>query len=323
MSSKNDPTKKQTNGQLPIKLGIDDADANAAKANARKHHKRKKIIIIFVIIAAIILGGIGWYTLHQNNVADGNQQSSQNVAASVNSNDTESDNNESSSVIGTSTVTTNINTQQQTENAPSSNTNTNSNAYSDADNGGPRKSGISNVTMARQQQEDAYMKTVDTTAISNTASAFMKAFLTFDQSSLSSGTWRSSCIAYVDYVQMTNDANKDGMMYKRLYDDSWAQYAAKYQNYYGQVQSVTVNSVYATTADDGTITPIADVNVVCDVCDGEPGTSPWWDRVTRKNINYLVHFDTDGKVVSIGNVGATTMQEIRSSQWREDTTGAQ
>lgn len=323
--STNDKTQ-HGNKEPTIKLGIDEKRDGGKPGSSG--HKKKRIAIAIAICMVIAVCGTGLYMLRQGSVQDNDQQASQSTSASDNGNNANANNANANvgTTTGTSTVTTNIGTQQTTNNGNASSntsTNTESTNYADADNGGPRKSGISNVTMARQQKEDEYMATVDTTTLGNTASAFMRTFLTFDQSSLSSGSWRTGCMAYVDYAQMTDDTNKDGVMYKRLYDDSWARYASKSPTYYGQVQSVTVNSVYATTADDGTITPIADVNVVCDECDGEPGTSPWWDRVMRKNVNYLVHFDTSGKVVSVGSVGSTTLQEIRSSQWREDTTGAQ
>lgn len=321
----NDNASATENGRQTPKLGVSSHDGQH-DGIARQRKRRRVVAIVAVIAVALAVGGVGMRMLQAT--SDSGKSASRQTSQAVNGNGdgSEGDGSAVGSSSKTSTTTTNVDGGQ---NASDDGTHGNgdsgdsSESYPDADNGGPRKSGISDVTMARQQKEDAYLKTIDTNAIGGTASAFMRAFLTFDSASLASGSWRSGCLAYVDYGQMSDDANEDGLMYRRLRDDTWAQYAAKYPTFYGQVQGVTVNSVYATTSDDGTISPVADVSVICDACDGEPGTSPWWDRVTRKNVNYLVHFDTSGKVVSVGNVGSTTLQEIRSSRWHEDTTGAQ
>ena len=325
MGKRNDDngnTSATENGRQTQKLGVSTHD-ELHDGGARR--KRRRMIAIVAVIAVVL--AVGCVGIHMVQTTDGSgKNASRQTSQVVNDSGNESDGSPVGSSSKTSTTTTNVdggNNASDDGAHGDADSGDSSEAYPDADNGGPRKSGISDVTMARQQKEDAYLKTIDTNAIGGTASAFMRKFLTFDSASLASGSWRSGCLAYVDYEQMPDETNDDGLMYRRLHDDTWAQYAAKYPTFYGQVQGVTVNSVYATTADDGTISPVADVSVICDTCDGEPGTSPWWDRVTRKNANYLVHFDTSGKVVSVGNVGSTTLQEIRASRWREDTTGAQ
>lgn len=314
-NNKRSDTKKMTH------LGIDnDTDNESACKNTQK----ERIVIIIVGIIIVLLAGglyIGNRIVTQNSQnAIGNNMSYDNQNINDNNNDNQ---NNITNDIGEGT-STNITTTDIGGNADSNNGGNNNATTSDAgstttvDDGSP-KHGASSASIQATKDAEQYMQSHDANALSNTATSFLKAFFTYDQTTLSNGSWLTLCSSYVDQDGIKNDM--DNVVYKRIADIDWCKRTSNYGLFTASVDSVEVKSVYATKSENakqgtvGEYHPVVDAVITYNVTNDEPGEAAWWDGLSKRRVEYLVNFTQNNKVAGISKISDKELEVIRATSY--------
>lgn len=323
----NRDSNKNNDVTKTIRLGIDN-DTGSASTNKRRQKKRTTIIIIGIIMV-LFTGGL--YVGHRI-ITQGNQNTVNNNISNNNINADNSDNNDNknsnntNSVDGgtsTNTKITDISNNTNENNDSSNSTNTNDGNNTTVDDGGP-KHGTSSASMQATKDAEQYMQSHDANALSNTATNFLKAFFTYDQTTLSNGSWLTLCSSYVDQDGIKNDT--DNVVYKRTADTDWCKRMSNYGLFTASVDSVEVKSVYATKSENakqgtvGEYHPVVDVVITYNVTNDEPGEAAWWDGLSKRRVEYLVNFTQNNKVAGISKISDKELEVIRATSYMNGMT---
>lgn len=181
-----------------------------------------------------------------------------------------------------------------------------------------RKSGISTSSSITIQKTEQYMANKDIQSIDRNATEFIKRFYTYEQQKLANDSWRNDCLHYINVNDMLQ--YPDNIVYTRLITSDWSTYVSKHSSFYASVDSVEINNTYATTevndpGDSSTMHPVVDLTIVYNVTDGEPGDTPWWDRLTKQRANFLVHLNDNNQITHISCIKTDYIETIRDSKW--------
>ena len=157
-----------------------------------------------------------------------------------------------------------------------------------------------------------HLDTVDEDASINLATSFIKAFLTFDSSSLSDGTWRKSVLNYVDAALLNEDEKYEtNLLYQYYSDPQWAKICSTYDKFYSKVLEVSdpwLSSEQDVGYDFDSVMCYVTVKREC--TSGLPNRSNGWQSVNIEQTDYCISMTHDGsKVYRVMECGSRVLEE--------------
>lgn len=276
--------------------------------------RRKPVVIVIVLVCVLSLSA--YFVLSQRHQES--QPEQENVSISNENMAIEDDTN--NLMPQSTSVTETIDDSDETNEVPEQeNGGEQDDGLPSYDEGGPRRYDTSSsAAKAEMSATDDYMRGQDANALGNNATNLIRTLFTFDSTSLSNGSWLTSVMNYVDYDGMIKHTDNN-ILYNRCKDSTWSSAYGKEPKFYASVEDASVSSVYGSTdVTTGKIHPVASVDVTYDVTDDLPGANPWWDRVTKRQATFLVHFNDNQQAVWVSKLTDKYISEVRPSSYRED-----